>query len=174
MRGLPSTALWSLRLLWEAFDHIKLPDVPYRALPACLPPEAPNAVRAVYDGFLLLAQLRELHTPGEPFTYSRSFAASWCQVGERQAGAAIQWLYRDYMDQVGKYQWYTLLRPATGEKQDYETQDRFVSVGDVVSGMALKMTRGSNALAVVQGVESEAAAGDITIDVPQGELKLDE
>jgi len=141
-RGRVSTAVWALRLLWETFDFVTLPHVPYKAL-GTTPHDAPGAVRTVYDGFLLLAQLRALWEPGQPFVYSRSFAATWCQVGERQAGEAIAWLYRDHIENVGKHGRYSLLQPATGERADRETQQQFVAVGDVVRNVTLKIHKGT-------------------------------
>jgi len=85
----PELATWKLRLL---VDARLLPPAPVEAPP--LPADAPHFVRQVYAGFLRLLSVKWLHTPGAPSPFTWKFAARWCNVAERQAGAAIRELLR--------------------------------------------------------------------------------
>ena len=80
---------WQLRLLVDtgfaepAPVHIR-----------CLPEGASRVVQTVYHGFVRLLGCKWLHTPGLPTPYTWRFAARWCGVSERHAGASIQELLR--------------------------------------------------------------------------------
>lgn len=60
------------------------------------------SVRAVRDGFALLVGLRWLSNPGQPVTFSRSFAAAWCdgELSLMQAYGAIC-----VLDEAGVIEW---------------------------------------------------------------------
>lgn len=94
--GRPELATWGLRLLVEA-NILQPVRVDGPELPAW---EAPHA-RAVYDGFRFLLGCKWLHTYGAPTAFSWRFAAAWCSVSQKQAGAAIQHLcYEGYLRPV--------------------------------------------------------------------------
>ncbi len=85
----PEHATWARRLLVESG----------LAAPASIPlpplgPDARPSTRRVYDGIRLLFSARWLGTPGAPAPLSWRFLASWCNVGERQAGEAMHELLR--------------------------------------------------------------------------------
>jgi hypothetical protein len=81
---------WRLRLLYEAgaLD-------PNRINYTTLSPDAGPAIKAVYEGFILLLGLKEHLWPGQGATFSWRFARAWCGVTERQAKDAIVWLMKN-------------------------------------------------------------------------------
>lgn len=89
--------VWTLRLLWDA----KVLWVPagVREETLVLPP----AVRKVWEGFRLLAALREPNGGLVEMPYSNRFAAAWCEVSFREARTAIAYLRSQRMlVQVGE------------------------------------------------------------------------
>jgi hypothetical protein len=108
LRG-PSVATWQLRLLVEAGLLAPYP-VPARGLP----PAAPPAARAVYEGFRFLLACKWWHTPQAPAPFAWRFAAAWCGLGVRQAGAALRWLLAcGWLRRVGTHRRTALFMPAT-------------------------------------------------------------
>jgi len=103
----PEHICWGIRLMTEA--GLTAPaDVPHRQLPA----SAPKGVAKVYAGFLLLLGCKWRHTPGDATPFSWRFASTWCDVGERQAGDAIQWLLsKGFLVVAGQYRQTTLFLP---------------------------------------------------------------
>jgi len=81
---------WRLRLLCEARVLAPLP-VAHRELPSMVRP----AIKAVYDGFILLLGLKEHIWPGDGTAYGRQFAAAWSDVSEQQARDASKWLMKE-------------------------------------------------------------------------------
>jgi len=72
-------AVWWLRALVEA-GFIALPPLEARELP----PEAPEAARKLYRGFVYLLRVRELWEPGQggaPFSWR--FAGRWCGISSQ-------------------------------------------------------------------------------------------
>lgn len=82
-------AVWTVRLL-AAGGVIVLPQVPL--LTRLLPPDAPATVRKAAEGFDLLRRCRAPHDGTAPAPFSWRFAAAWCGISERLAGAAIRQL----------------------------------------------------------------------------------
>jgi hypothetical protein len=84
----PSSKLLALvarRLAYE--EGLEVPPlVPAGDLPA----DAREAVRQVWEGFLLLVQCRWAVAPGVGVVFSRDHAAKWCQVTPDQARDAIE------------------------------------------------------------------------------------
>lgn len=80
----PESSRWYLRLFHEAgvLEPI-LVDLPR------LPANTRDSVVKVAEGFRLLLGLRWLREPATSAPFTRSFAAAWCQLGERAAGEAI-------------------------------------------------------------------------------------
>jgi Bifunctional DNA primase/polymerase, N-terminal len=89
---------WRLRLLYEA-GVLRALEVPHRSLSG----EVRAAVKAVYNGFLLLLGLKWHIWPGNGTTFSWRFAAAWCDVGRKAAELAMQWLMENgYIRSVGE------------------------------------------------------------------------
>lgn len=84
----PTTARWYMRMAIEA-ELVEAPTVEL----APLPPNASSVLEKVADGFRLVLQSRQLREDG-PAPFTRTFAETWCGVGERQAGEAIVELLR--------------------------------------------------------------------------------
>jgi hypothetical protein len=76
-------ALWATRLAAED-GLIDLPYVPARELEQGTSATASR----VFEGFLLLVACKWHRFPGSAVLFSRSFAASWCQVTEDEARTA--------------------------------------------------------------------------------------
>lgn len=90
VRELPSKyqqAVWGVRFLMEA-GFIAAPEVNAPLLPATFPREA----RQIYDGFVLLTQVRQLAGLTGPAQFSERFASSWCRVSPRLACKATNLL----------------------------------------------------------------------------------
>jgi hypothetical protein len=83
----PSQSRWYRRLFYEAGV------LPAQPQPIELPPGLSSEALRLADGFALLLAVREL-SDGGPAPYTRSFAGSWCGMGERQAGEGIAELIR--------------------------------------------------------------------------------
>jgi len=94
----PELATWALRLLVET-GFIS----PAKVKAVDLPDDAPETVRKVYSGFLLLLACKWLHTPDVPSTFSWRFAAAWCGVDKDTAKRAMTWLLeKGYVRKVGE------------------------------------------------------------------------
>jgi hypothetical protein len=103
-------ATWQLRLLVEA-GLLEPSPVPSPALPSDVPP----AVRKVYDGFVFLLGCKWWHTPHAPAPFAWRFAAAWCGLGTRQAGAAMRWLLaHGWLRPVGTHRRTVLFAPGAG------------------------------------------------------------
>jgi hypothetical protein len=90
--------VWRLRLLNEA-GALKPSAVPHQALTE----EVKPAVRAVYEGCLLLLGLKWHLWPENGTTFSWRFAAAWCGVTKWAAEDAMKWLMNaGYVHSVGK------------------------------------------------------------------------
>ncbi|MDD3927549.1 MAG: bifunctional DNA primase/polymerase [bacterium] len=77
-------AVWSIRALAE-IGEVVLPELPTVALDDGVS----KSVSKLYNGFTLLARIdRYRGTEHSPFSWS--FAATWCDMGERQAGEAMR------------------------------------------------------------------------------------
>jgi len=88
---------WRLRLLYEA-GSVQPLEVPHRPLDG----EARPAVRAVYNGLLLLLGLKWYLWPGNGTTFSWRFAAAWCDVDKKTAEKAMRWVMEaGYVRSVG-------------------------------------------------------------------------
>jgi hypothetical protein len=88
---------WRLRLLYEA-GCVQPLEVPHRPLGD----EARPAVKAVYNGLLLLLGLKWHVWPGNGTTFSWRFAAAWCGVDKKTAEKAMRWLMEQgYVRSVG-------------------------------------------------------------------------
>lgn len=80
----PESSRWYLRLFYEAGVLEPMPvDLPR------LSANTRDSVVKAAEGFRLLLGLRWLREPGTPAPFTRSFAAPWCELGERAAGEAI-------------------------------------------------------------------------------------
>lgn len=83
----PELGRWSYRLAAE--EGLLVLETP-QAAP--LPAGMPQFVLNVWRGFLLLVGCAWTHTYGIPVGFERRFAASWCEVTEDEARAAINML----------------------------------------------------------------------------------
>lgn len=81
--------LWKVRLAVEAGALI-----PPRVTLPPLPANATEYAHAVYSGLRLFVTVRALTDPGEPFTFTRRFAAEWCGLNYEQANAGTKSLIR--------------------------------------------------------------------------------
>jgi Bifunctional DNA primase/polymerase, N-terminal len=88
---------WRLRLLHEA-GALQPLEVPHRSLGG----KIKSAVKAVYEGLLLLLGLKWHIWPGNGTTFSWRFAAAWCGVTKWAAEDAMKWLMEQgYVHSVG-------------------------------------------------------------------------
>jgi len=95
--GKSEVATWGIRYLVER-GFIKPYEVNYKPLKG----KVPETVKKVYEGFVRLLECKWLYSPNEPTPFSWRFAKGWCQVSERKAGDAIQWLLANgYIHQAG-------------------------------------------------------------------------
>jgi Bifunctional DNA primase/polymerase, N-terminal len=85
----PRLAIWKLRLL-NTLGYIESADVD---LMTSAPPLSPTA-RRVLTGFNLLLRVRWASAYGEPAPFTWRFAAHWCGMSQKEAGAGLQELRR--------------------------------------------------------------------------------
>lgn len=105
LRG-PTQSQWYRRVFHEA--GVLLAD----PVTLAVPDGCSRLARHVADGFALLLALRDLRDGG-PAPYTRSFAAPWCGIGERQAGEAIIELVRaGVLVKAGRHGSLNLYEPA--------------------------------------------------------------
>jgi hypothetical protein len=108
-------ATWWRRLAYE-LGVLSPVDVAAPAL-GC---DAPETVRRVWDGFLLLIGLRRTDGPGGPVAFAVRFAAAWCGTPKNATHRAIQSLTeRGHMVVVSHAGRLPLYLPATvGDASD--------------------------------------------------------
>jgi hypothetical protein len=95
----PSLTVWWLRALLCA-KVLEPADVPRRALPLDVRP----SVKTVYEGFILLLQVKWRYDPGQPTQFAVRFAMEWCGIDAKDTvEAALWWLVRHgYIRRVGQ------------------------------------------------------------------------
>jgi len=126
LRMRPEGVVWSTRLLVDA-GVIKPAKVPHKPVPRKPPKDAPPYVKQIHEGLLHLFGCRWRHTYGNPATYTWDFAAAWCGVPFKAAGAAIQWLcnngYVEFKGKCGRANLYLLRKPDAGKTKRPELPD---------------------------------------------------
>jgi hypothetical protein len=109
--ALPEFITWKLRVLIEAGE---LAAAAVNAAP--LPEGQEGSVQVVWERFLYLLAVRWAKDPGEPTTFSRSFAAAWCGLNEWEAEHATAELRRmGFIRTVGRHRQANLYLPKEAE-----------------------------------------------------------
>lgn len=107
----PSQARWYRRLFFDA--GLIAVDV----MQVLVPDGCSAAARKVAEGFGLLLGIRNL-TDGGPAPFTRTFAAAWCGIGERQAGDGItELLDAGVIHKAGRYGRTNLYLPGRVEQR---------------------------------------------------------
>jgi hypothetical protein len=110
----PEFTIWAMRLLVDAGILI-----PYPINAPRLPMDAPQHIKQMYEGFLLLLSIRWLYDKHVPAPFAWNFGKVWCDVSHRQMAEAFKWL-------LGKG--YLI------KKQDYSCPGRGKKVGLFLPG----------------------------------------